>query len=214
MNVAQMVSLMGTLGVGESQSVETSNEIALSYLNLAHEELYRETCNFISKVVQTDTGLTNTANENTITLSKMPYLISNVFPQAQTIEMDGVSLIDLRIYRFKNKDAGVPRKFAWLEKTIIFEPFEADTVYTFDVVYPTERTVLTMETQESDLPYPLSYQQLVLHGGLYYEFASLGGFRSSQKEVDAKAKWENGKSLFKSYLQGSNKQKMNTFRNT
>ncbi len=214
MNVAQMVSLMGTLGVGESQSVDTSNEIALSYLNLAHEELYRETVEFIAKTVQVDNGLANTVNENTIDLSQMPYSISFIFKVGQIPPLKGMSFLDLQYYMNTNPGSGDPMIFANQEKSLIFYPFQADTVYTFNAIYPKERTVLTMETQESDLPYPLSYQQLVLHGGLYYEFASLGGFRSSQKEVDAKAKWENGKSLFKSYLQGSNKQKMNTFRNT
>src|ERR1700735_4276779 len=144
MNVSDMISIMGTLGIGESQSVSTSQDTALIYLNLAHEELYRETVNFMSKVVQVDNPLSNAANENTIILSKIPYAISSILRLGQIQTLEEKSFVELALMIGQNQIAGPPRFFASQESLITMFPIESDTVYQFQSVYVPERKVLTM----------------------------------------------------------------------
>jgi len=45
MNVSDMINVMKTLGIGQVYGDEETNEIFLTFLNLANDQLYSETAN-------------------------------------------------------------------------------------------------------------------------------------------------------------------------
>jgi hypothetical protein len=72
-----------------------------------------------------------------------------------------------------------------------------------------------MEGQElgtgepGDIPHPV--YPVLADGALYYLFQEEGGFKNTQKELEARKRWETGKSRLLSYLYTSSGQTFSTF---
>jgi hypothetical protein len=79
------------------------------------------------------------------------------------------------------------------------------------VWYIPQPPAFTEATEEKDIPYPIAYHPVLVDGALYYLFQEEGGFKSSRRENEAKARWETGKSKLLSYLHNSSGQTFSTF---
>lgn len=212
MNVSTMVSLMQTLGIGSVYNDDISKEIAIEYLNLAHDELYRETASINYENLISD-NLISMAGINKVTLTQIPFSVIKVFPIGFKRELEGISIIDLAEKQFHDNTSRNPEFYSMVNQTLLFFPFITTTVYSINVWYAPERFLLQLETPEYLLPYPISYQSVLVDGALYYLFQDEGGFKNSKKENEALSRWKKGKIDLTSYLKGSNKQIISTFRN-
>lgn len=213
MNVSSMIKLMKTLGIGQVYSDPTADSILLEFLNLAHDELYRETANINSGIFVNDPDLTSLTTQNYVILTQTPFTISRVFPVGFTRFLDGKSVLEFADYQFINTTVGDPRIYSNIGQKLNFWPFTSGNLYTFNVWYTPERTLLDANTPESAIPYPISYQSVLIDGALYYLFQDESGFKNTMKENEALRRWTKGKADLVSYLFGSNKQKISTFEN-
>jgi len=204
---------MKTLGIGNVLGDTDSEAIALQYLNLAHEELYSETANINCQNFINDSSLVSIPNQSYVTLSFNPFTVLKVFPIGHSFPLEPKSILELEEYKFLNPSSGNPQFFNNIGKTLNFYPIISTSIYTFSSWYSPERTLLDANTPETDIPYPLSYQRLLVDGGLYYLFQDESGFKNPKKEDQALRRWESGKMNLKSYFYGSNKQLISTFRN-
>jgi hypothetical protein len=207
-----MISLMKTLGIGNVLGDSTSQAIALQYLNLAHEELYSETANINCQNFINDPNLESVAGQTHVTLSFNPFTVLKVFPIGHKFPLSPKSVLELEEYKFLNPSSGNPCFFNNIEKTLNFFPIISTSIYNFNVWYSPERTLFDENTPETAIPYPLSYQRVLVDGALYYLFQDESGFKNPKKEDQALRRWETGKINLKSYFYGANKQSISTFR--
>lgn len=216
MNVATMVSLMGTLGIGESLNTNVSQATTLQFLNLAHDELFSKTANFNTDILVDET-FTSDANVPSIQLDETPYLVSRVYVKnpwqpLPLIQTDILKLTDTIQSQYPPQ-AGTPKLFAKVGKYLNFFPFQTDIAYTFSIFYTPTNTALTIDTQENQLPYPIPYQRILVDGGLYYQALAEGGFRTTKASEEAKVRWMKGISDLEEYLKGFNTQTITTYKN-
>jgi hypothetical protein len=212
MNVSTMVSIMQTLGIGAVFNDDDAKAIALEYLNLANDELYRETASINCENFIND-NLVSVAGQNNVILTQIPFSVSKVFPIGFKKELKGISIIDLAERQFHDQTPRNPEFYATINTTLKFFPIMPTISYNLSVWYAPERSLLQIETPEYLLPYPISYQSVLVDGALYYLFQDESGFKNSQKENEALRRWTKGKTDLKAYLKDSNKQVISTFRN-
>ncbi len=212
MNVSGMLKLMKTLGIGQVYSDPDTQAIFLEFLNLAHDELYRETANLNSDIFIDETH-TSLPDQSFITLNQATFSISKVFPIGFKYELEGKSAIEFAEYRFENVYTSDPKIYYKKGNNINFYPFLSGVPYTFNAWSTPERTLLDINTPETAIPYPLSYQSVLVDGALYYLFQDESGFKNPKKEDQALRRWMKGKTDLTSYFKGSNKLKMSTFEN-
>lgn len=208
MKVSELLTLMGHLSVGNDNITPTERAIFLQYLNLAHLELYQETANFNQDLLVQE-NLISQQGSNTVTLSKMPYLVSTVYvltPGKQ--KLSRLSVADVGDYDVNDK--GTPNAY-FVQKDAIRFITAQTTAITVIVWYVPQPSVLTEATEEEDVPYPVAYHPVLADGALYYLFQEEGGFKNTQKEHEAKKRWETGKSRLLSYLHSSSGQTFSTF---
>ena len=213
MNVSDMINVMKTLGIGQVYSDDETNQIFLTFLNLANDQLYSETANINSGIFVIDPLITSNINENSIELSEIPFSISKVYPIGKTKELKGKSVLDFSDYQFENTSPGDPIFYTNIGKDISFWPFVNDISYNFKVIYTPERSELILETPESEIPYPVSYHRVLVDGALYYLFQDESGFKNPRKENAAMERWDKGRADLKSYFYGSNNMLIRTFEN-
>lgn len=75
-----MINVMKTLGIGQVYSDDETNQIFLTFLNLANDQLYSETANINSGILVNEPALVSVINQNSVTLTQTPFSISRVFP--------------------------------------------------------------------------------------------------------------------------------------
>jgi hypothetical protein len=207
MQIAEMIDLMGVLGIGETPS----NAIALKYLNQAHLKLYRQTAN-INPDLLINEQLTSLVNQNTVTVTEIPFIVSKVYQKGQAQPLEGMAFLDFVQYQSDHPNLVCsPRIYAFKRKIISFFPIQANQTYDFSVWYCTQPKTLTELTLEDAIPYPIAFHDVLVDGALYYLFQDESGFKNPQKEKEALARWEAGKSELFAYLYGSAKQQISTF---
>ena len=204
MRIAELLELMGHLSIGNDNITPTEQAIFLQYLNLAHLELYQETANFnqdllIKEELACEEGATS------VKLSRTPYLISAVY-------RGNSPLSRLSIGEDTNRGVSSVSAYSVRKDTIHFVSSQTSAV-PITVWYVPQPSPLTEATDEADIPYPIAYHPVLADGGLYYLFQEEGGFKNTQKELEAKKRWEIGKSRLLSYLYSSSGQTFSTFSN-
>ncbi len=212
MNVSDMISAMNILGIGEVYNDDDSTRIALVFLNLAHDELYRETANLNSDVLVKDI-ITTTANQSILPLGRPTFSVSKVLQVGSKRKIKGKSVLEFADYESENIESADPLIYTKIKQTVNIHPIIPTSIYTFNIWSVPERTPLFINTLESAIPYPLSYQSVLVNGALYYLFQDESGFKNQTRENEALRRWINGKSDLISYLYGSNNQSINTFEN-
>jgi hypothetical protein len=214
MKVSELLTLMGHLSVGNDNITPSERAIFLQYLNLAHLELYQETANFNQDLLIQE-NLTSEQDSNTIKLSRMPYLVSSVYILTSKQKLPRLSIgeaIDNEpdLNGKGTLARGTPTAYFVQKDTIQFVPAQTASVPVI-VWYVPQPSPLTEETEEGDIPYPVAYHPVLADGALYYLFQEEGGFKNTQKELEARKRWETGKSKLLSYLYSSSGQSFSTF---
>jgi len=210
MQVAELLTLMGHLSVGNDNITPAERGIFLHYLNLAHLELYQRTANFNHDLIMTETldGITPT-------LSQMPYLVMGAYDATHKKNLTRLSApdaIETGLAEAPGGLSGQPFGY-WMQKNILsFVPVPARAL-SITVWYIPQPSLLTETDEESDIPYPIAFHPVLVDGALYYLFQEEGGFKSSQRETEAKARWQTGKTRLLSYLFSSGGQGLSTFSN-
>jgi hypothetical protein len=221
MRVSELLTLMGHLSVGNDNVTPTERAIFLQYLNLAHLQLYQETANFNQDLLimesfpahpqeagngQADDGQRPSA----ITLSRMPYLVSSVYTLTDKKPLRRLSVGEAADLTLTQSLSGAPLAYTVQKSVISFVPGPPSPIPVV-VWYVPQPSSLSEETEEGDIPYPVAYHPVLADGALYYLFQEEGGFKDAQKDVQARVRWESGKSRLLSYLFHSSGQTFSTF---
>jgi hypothetical protein len=214
MRVSEILTLMGHLSVGNDNITPTERAIFLKYLNLAHWELYQETANFNQDLLIQE-NLTTEQGTNAVELSRMPYLVSSVYDQTRKRILTRLSIEDAVEHNSDAPVQGAPCAYFIQKNILTFVPPQTAPV-SVSVWYIPQPSPLTEETEgqaslEEDIPYPVAYHPVLADGALYYLFQEEGGFKSASRELEARKRWESGKSKLLSYLYSSSGQTFSTF---
>jgi hypothetical protein len=208
MQVAELLTLMGHLSVGNDNITPTERGIFLHYLNLAHLELYQETANF-----NQDLLVRETFDGVNATLPNMPYLVMEVYDATHKKALARLSAPDAIERGLGLARTGATPLGYWVQKNILsFVPVPTGGI-SGAVWYIPQPSPLREDMGEADIPYPIAFHPVLVDGALYYLFQEEGGFKSSQREMEAKARWQAGKTKLLSYLFLSGGQNFSTFNN-
>lgn len=211
MKVSEIIDLIATLSVGLDNIQKSDVEIYLKYLNLAHRELYRLTAQFNQDLIISET-LINTQGSNTLTLSQIPVCINKVFVPLLNIYLPRISMVDVIDIDPSFQQTGYPVRYFCQKNVIQFYPKQTVNVYETIVWYCPPCSDFTIDTPESDIPYPVDYHSVLAKGALKYVFQEESGFRNTPQQVDALKDWENGSKELISSLINSGSQTFSTFR--
>jgi len=214
MQVAELITLMGHLSVGNDNITAAERGIFLHYLNLGHLELYQETANFNQELIITEHHVTQPAEngEQAATLSRMPYLVDGVFDQTHQRPLCRFSVGELTNGTFAASTGRTSFGYAVQKNILSFMP-ALSGAFSVTVWYIPQPSRLREDMGETDIPYPIAFHPVLVDGALYYLFQEEGGFKSSQRETEAKARWQTGKTRLLSYLFSSGGQGLSTFSN-
>lgn len=213
MNIQDMIVLMGNLALGEN-NYDDFKTIALKYLNLAHSELYRKTASVNSDILEEEVKVSAVPN-NYISLNKDPFLVLSVFNGSDSTPLKQLDKISFFKYRTFNNITSNPSTYCIYkkEKRIKFAPFDPSIAYNITTFYVPEVSLLELNTIEEQIPYPKSFHEVLVNGGLYYLFQEESGFKNTLKQNEFMDKWIRGKSDLISYFTASNNQEITTFSN-
>lgn len=209
MQVSDLLGVMANLSVGLDNTTPTERTIFLQYLNLAHFELYQETANFNQDLILQE-NLANPENTNTVTLSQIPYVMNAVYDVTHKKTLNRISRADLLSLDPALSVTGDPKKYFMQKNILQFYPTQT-AVTQVSVWYTPQPSLLTENTDESEIPYPPAYHPVLVDGGLYYLFQQEGGFKNTTKENEALIRWQNGKTRLLSYLYTSSGEFLPTF---
>jgi hypothetical protein len=209
MQVSDLLGLMANLSVGLDNTTPTERTIFLQYLNLAHFELYQETANFNQDLILQE-NLANLENTNTVTLSQIPYVMNAVYDVTHKQTLNRISRADLVAQDPALAATGTPEKYFIQKDSLQFYPTQT-AVTQVSVWYTPQPSLLTENTDESEIPYPPAYHPVLVDGGLYYLFQQEGGFKNTTKENEALIRWQIGKTRLLSYLYTSSGEFLPTF---
>jgi len=212
MQVSGLLSLMGNLSLGNDNITKEEKTIFLEYLNLAHLELYQVTANFNQDLL-THTTLANQADSNQVQLPEIPYLVTNVYDLTHKRQLHKICLSD--VLKDLEQDTvssktGHPTHYFVQKDILQFVPIQT-AITSIKIWYIPQPIILAENTPEQDIPYPFAYHPVLVDGALYYLFQEEGGFKSLQKSVDAKERWEIGQTRLLSYLYNSSGAVFSTF---
>ena len=211
MQVSDLLGVMANLSVGLDNTTPTERTIFLQYLNLAHFELYQETANFNQDLILQE-NLASPENTNTVTLSQIPHVMNAVYDVAHKQTLNRISRADLLSLDPALAATGTPEKYFIQKDSLQFYPTQT-AVTQVSVWYIPQPSLLTENTDESEIPYPPAYHPVLVDGGLYYLFQQEGGFKNTTKENEALIRWQNGKTRLLSYLYTSSGEFFSTFSN-
>lgn len=199
MTVLEMIQAMARMGIGLDDPTQDDRAVYLSYLNLAHLELYRKTayCNPLIKPTE---------------------VIKKTLEQTGVIDLDDIPFMVKQVFDLTNKRLLVQTSYADLESkepamdNVTDAPYywyqEADTI----CVYPKKKDIdiriryleqpkpLTEETPEGDIPYPLAYHPVLIDGGCYYLFQGETGFKDQSRLGLVVGRWEKNRQELVSFL--------------
>ena len=211
MNVIQLLNLMGSLSLSEDNISASENAIFLQYLNLAHLELYAETATFNTDLYIQE-HIDKPADISSFSLTYTPFVMGVVAVPSLKKRLKSVSLEEAFQEDPDLNHQGPISGYTLKKNKVILLPYQAEALSV--VVWYIPHAKLFLETTpEADIPYPLSYQNILADGALYYVFQEEGGFKNPQKMMDAKQRWVLGKQRLLSYLKGAHSIPLSTFSN-
>ena len=210
MTVAELINLMGTLSLGNENISAQERAIYLQYLNLAHLDLYSATANLNQSLLLCQT-LENEEGASSMTLPHNPFLIDRVYIASLKKGLKQSSLANILAVDPDLSQTGDPQSFYVQKDQLWLYPHQTSS-YTTTVWYVPNPAPLTENTPEEDIPYPIPYHPVLADGALYYVFQDEGGFKNTQRESQAKARWQTGKARLLSYLYYNTGYRFSTFR--
>lgn len=207
MIVKDYINIMANLSIMSDNLSDAEREIFLQYLNLAHMELYQYTAN-----VNNDLMILENINQGD-DLTQSPFLINVVCDTNQKRILEKISFEQsVLMDRGYNQTSSSPLYYYSIGKKIVVYPGSTIANYPpLQVLYVPQPSLLTEIMEDTDLPYPLAYVNVLLDGALYYLFQDEGGFKNSTKAQAQQERWEKGKVKMFSYLNNAQGNTFSTF---
>ena len=213
MQVKNLLELMATLSIGVDNLTVEDSQVFLKYLNLANLDLYQATAILNQDLFFNETLSTPDVKPNIVSLSKRPFSMISIFDMTRQRKLPQSALANLFEDDPGFSRVGNPQKYFLRGQSINFWPTQSKGVTQINCWYIPEPSELALNTDEHLIPYPLVYHPVLVDGALYYLFLEESGFRNSQKENEAKLRWERGKSKIISYLYNKSNTRISTFSN-
>ena len=210
MTVIELLKMMGSLSLGEQNIAASENAIFLQYLNLAHLELYGETANWNTDLYIQE-RINKPANVSSFNLAHNPFVMGTVSVPSAKKHLKRVSLEEAFQGDPDLTHEGPVTGYALQKNKVLLLPYE-NKALSLVVWYIPQASPLQETTPEADIPYPVTYHNLLADGALYYVFQEEGGFKNPQKMMDAKQRWVLGKQRLVSYLKGASRGIISTYR--
>lgn len=210
MTVIELLKMMGSLSLGEQNIAASENAIFLQYLNLAHLELYGETASWNTDLYIQE-NINKPANISSFNLAHTPLVMGTVSVPSAKKHLKRISLEEAFQGDPDLTHEGPVTGYTVQKNKVLLLPFEAQAL-SLVVWYIPQASPLQETTPEAEIPYPVTYHNLLADGALYYVFQEEGGFKNPQKMMDAKQRWVLGKQRLISYLKGANHRVLSTYR--
>jgi hypothetical protein len=216
MKVSDIISLMGTLSLGADNVTEDEKSIFLTYLNLAHAELYSKTANFNQALLKSESfapDLDEGDSPSSYTLSEIPFFVNSVYLPNTRQRLTEIAITDILLTDpafSNNQNPGQPTNYFISNNVVSLYPLQTAATPAL-IWYCPNSTDFTLTTPESDIPYPRNFHRILADGALYYVYQDVPGFRNSEKETASQKRWERGKSELVSYLYNSSGISFGTF---
>ena len=184
MTVIELLKMMGSLSLGEQNIAASENAIFLQYLNLAHLELYGETANWNTDLYIQE-RINQPANVSSFNLAQTPFVMGTVSVPSTKKHLKRISLEEAFQGDPDLTHEGPLTGYALQKNQVLLLPYE-NKALSLVVWYIPQASPLQETTPEAEIPYPVTYHNLLADGALYYVFQEEGGFKNPQKMMDAK----------------------------
>jgi hypothetical protein len=201
-NVSDILDVMASFSIGSTHVTPQQRSLHLKYLNVAYEELYRETALVNEGVSSLFVFKDAYEGHNGITLNEDAMMVSSVFDFSNRQELAKQTTANaLKAYEGCSGhlhafsavlDAFVPQFQVFLYPA----PVKAHVLITWI------KNIIPLQeiTKSSELPYPADFHSILVDGGLWYVFQEEGGFKDSLKAKESKRRWEKGKQNLTAFL--------------
>lgn len=212
MNVIEMLETMALLSVGPDNLTSQTKSIFLKFLNIANRKLYNKTASVNPDILINEDIETDEDNE-TVKLSNIPYLVSSVYIKDRYPGLNLKSFSDFVDVKKYINNSGEPQFFTFRKDLVSIYPIRPNTKYELDIWYSKQPDKITEKTVESEIPYPISFHDLLVDEALYYLFLDEEGFKDSRKSMEAKDRAIKQEKELISYLYSNSNQNLRTFSN-
>lgn len=202
MLVGEILNLVSQLSIGLDSPTNDDIPIFLSYLNLAHYELYKKVAS-VNTIIPIQRDILNVTNGIVDPLTQSMFKIRSVYRNDINVQLKPY------IYnRIQEKDpslsiTGEPIYWYYINNTLSVWPLFTQTIANggIGVVYNIQASPFDLE-ENSDLSiyYPEVYHPLLVDGTAYYMFQSETGFRNDNKMNAMATRWEVGKTNLYNYF--------------
>lgn len=212
MQVTEILETMALMSVGGDNLTAKTKAIFLRYLNLANRNIYNKTA-AINPALFVNEQLQPLLNSQEVQLAQIPFSVSKVYVDNQYPDLTLKTFSEFIDIKKKWNGEGTPEFFTFRNTTLSIYPIRSNVQYTLEIWYVPQPIILDETIAETDIPYPLSFHNLLVDEALYYLFLDEEGFKNTQKSMEAKQRAMNQKNELISYLYGNTNQTLSTFSN-
>jgi hypothetical protein len=205
MLVGEIIDLIAKLSIGLDSPTVDDRSIYLSYLNLAHFELYKKVAAVNTRIaIQRD--ILNVTNGVVDPLTKDMFNIRSVYRNDINFQLKPYSFDKIQTRDPSLIYTGQPTYWYYINNQLTVWPLFTQTVENggIGVVYDLQPLPFDLD-DNSDLSiyYPVPYHPVLIDGASYYMFQSETGFRTESKMNSMMTRWETGKNNLYNYLRVS-----------
>lgn len=212
MQVIDILQTMALMSVGGDNLTPKTQAIFLRYLNLANRNIYNKIASinpdlFINEQIQ------SIQNSEDIQLNQNPFLVSALYVENQYPGLRLKTFLDFIDFKKDFNGNGDPQVFTFRKDTVSIYPIRDNTQYNLDIWYTPQPLILDLTVDENDIPYPVSFHNILVDEALYYLFLDEDGFKDSRKSMEAKERAKDQKKDLISYFYANSNQTLGTFSN-
>jgi hypothetical protein len=212
MQVIEMLENMALLSVGPDNLTPKTKSIFLKFLNMANREIYNDTAS-INADIAVNEQITTVANSENVQLKHSIFSVSKVYVNNNYPGLGLKSFFDFTDLKKNNPSEGTPEIFTFRKKVLSIYPIRSILTYNLDIWYAPQPINITETTDEDNIPYPLSFHDLLVDTALYYLFLDEEGFKNTAKNQKAESRAKMRKSQLIAYLYANTNQTLSTFSN-
>lgn len=212
MQVTDILETMALMSVGGDNLTAKTKAIFLRYVNLANLNLYNKTA-AINPNLFVNEQLQPILNGEEVQLGQIPFSVSKVYVNDQYPDLTLKTFSEFIDIKKKWNGESSPEFFTFRKNTVSIYPIRLNVQYTLDIWYVPQPLILDETVAESDIPYPISFHNLLVDEALYYLFLDEEGFKDTRASMEAKMRSENQKKELISYLYANTNQTLSTFSN-
>ena len=206
-----MLENMALLSVGPDSLTPKTKVIFLKYLNIANREIYGKTAAINPDVVINETIQVQVGSDE-IELNNDIFSVSSLYVNDQYPSLTLKSYMDFVAYKkWRTINSSDPEVFSFRKNTILIYPILPTTQYTLDIFYAPHPINIKESTDESDIPYPKVFHDILVDSALYYLFSDEEGFKSTRDKLESKERKESRLKDLNSYLYSNQNQSLSTY---